>query len=202
MKEDCESMASIKERWQALPKKWKLMIIALPVIVILGGAGGATAALEHSKENPSSCGNCHLIQSHVDSYYLSDFLVNTHAQANPPIKCKDCHEATLMQLTKEGIAFVIGNYETPLEGKMSVQKSCTGCHPVEEVNETVRNNPKFAEDTSRSYHLGIPEGGAQALECRDPDASAVQCQWCHQSHKAPVNYCATCHSTRLIAPDK
>lgn len=191
-------MPRIKEWWRGLSKKWRLVIIILPVIGVLG-VGGVTGTLGYLAENPSACGKCHLMQPYVNSYYESSFIDSVHTRAERDVKCNNCHYVTLVQKTKELIAFVTGNYETPLKHNVQTQKFCMGCHPVNEITDAIRNRPNFAENPLLSYHLTVEAGKAG---CRDPRAELVQCQDCHRVHRAGVNYCATCHSWSFSAPSK
>ena len=194
-------MPRVNEWWRGLSKKWRLAIIIVPAMVVLGvgGMAGAAGATGYSSENPSACGKCHLMQSYVSSYYESNFLDSVHARAERDVKCKNCHQMALLQQTQQLISFVPGSYETPLKQNVQAQKLCSGCHPAKEITAAVRNRPNFAENPLSSYHLTV-EGGR--IGCRDPRAELVRCQDCHQSHRAGVNYCATCHSSRFSAPDK
>jgi len=195
------SMQRTKEWWRGLSKKWKLVIIIVPVMVALGvgGAAGAAGTLEYFAENPSACGKCHIMQPYVNSYYESSFIDSAHARAEQDVKCKDCHYVTLVQQTKELIAFVTGNYETPLKHNVRAQEFCAGCHPAKEITDAIGNRPNFAENPLLSYHLTVEAGKAG---CRDPRAEFVQCQDCHKVHRSGVNYCASCHSWSFSAPSK
>ncbi len=194
-------MRGIKEWWQGLSRKWRLWIIIGLVVAGLGwgGVAGATRALEHSTEDPSTCGKCHIMQPYVNSYYESNFIDSVHAKAERDVKCKNCHHVTLIQQTKELIAFVTGHYDTPLRQHVRAQEFCTGCHTAKEITDSIRSRPEFAENTLLSYHLAT-EGGKRG--CRDPRAELVQCQDCHKVHRTGVNYCATCHSSGFTAPNK
>lgn len=194
-------MPRIKERWRGLSKKWKLVILALPAMAILG-VGGTTIAAGtlYSAGNPFACGKCHIMQPYVDSYYKSSFIDSIHASSERDVKCNNCHRTTLVQQTKQLIAFVIRSYETPLKQDVQAQNFCTDCHLVEEVTGAVRSKPEFAENSLLSYHLTVEARKNEG--CEDPRAELVRCQDCHRAHRAGVNYCATCHSVSFIAPNK
>ena len=194
-------MQKVKEWWQALSRKWRLCIIIGLVVVGLVWVvvAGAAKVLEYAKENPSTCGKCHIMQPYVNSYYESNFIDNVHAKAEPDVKCKNCHQVTLMEQTKELISFVTGSYDTPLRQHVQAQGFCTGCHPATEITNSIRSMPKFAENPLLSYHLATA-GGKNG--CRDPRAELVQCQDCHKVHRTGVNYCAACHTSGFTAPNK
>lgn len=159
----------------------------------------ASVALENLAENPAACGRCHLMQPYVDSYYKSNFIDSVHAKAVMDVKCKNCHQVTLLQQTKQLVSFVTGSYEIPLKQNVQAQKFCSDCHPAKEITAAVRSRPDFAENPLFSYHLTAEEG---KIGCRDLRAELVRCQDCHRVHRAGVNYCATCHSSSFSAPSK
>lgn len=177
-----------------------MIIIVLAIVALLaGGAAGVENTLKYFAGNPSACGKCHIMQPYVNSYYESSFIDSVHSKAERDVKCNNCHQVTLIQQTKELIAFVTGHYETPLKQHVQAQEFCTGCHPAKEITDSIRSRPEFAENPLLSYHLAT-EGGKKG--CRDPRAELVQCQDCHKVHRTGVNYCATCHSSSFTAPNK
>ncbi len=192
-------MRGIKERWQGLSKKRRLIIIIIPTIVILGIAGGVPITLKYFADNPSACGNCHIMQPYVESYYDSNFIDSVHSKAELAVKCKDCHYVTLVQQTKELIAFVTGNYEIPLKQSVQVQNRCISCHTIKETIGVIRSKPEFIENPRLSYHLTVENG---KVGCYDGRAALVECQDCHRAHEAGVNYCIQCHYVRFGAPTK
>ena len=192
-------MRGIRERWQGLSKKGKLIVVIIPAVVILGIAGGMSVTLGYYAENPTACGNCHIIQPNVKSYYGSNFMDSVHAKAEPEVKCKDCHYVTLVQQTKELISFITGNYETPLKHNVQVQNRCIECHTIEETLSAIRSKPEFAEDPRLSYHLTVENG---KVGCYDGRAAIVGCQDCHRAHETGVNYCINCHYVKFGAPVK
>jgi hypothetical protein len=192
-------MRGIRERWQGLSKKWRLIIGIIPVIVILAIAIGVSITLNYFAENPSACGNCHIMQTYVNSYYDSNLMDSVHAKAEPEVKCKDCHQVTLVQQTKELIDFVTGNYETPLKQNVQIQNRCINCHTLNATVGAIRSKPEFTEDQKLSYHLTVENG---KVGCYDGRAAIVGCQDCHGAHKAGVNYCIQCHYVKFGAPKK
>ena len=192
-------MARIKEKWQGLSKKRRLLIIAIPILVILGVTGGASFTLKHLGENPSACGKCHIMQPYVKSYYDSNSIDSVHAKAEPKVMCKDCHRVTLVQQTKELIDFVTGNYETPIKQRVQEQDLCANCHTLKGITALVSSKPEFTENPRLSYHLTVRNG---KVGCSDPRAELVRCQDCHRVHRAGRNYCATCHSSSFSDPKK
>jgi hypothetical protein len=179
-------MSRIKEWWQSISRKWRLVIISLSAIVVLG-VGGVYGSLAYFAANPSACGACHFIEPYVESYYESDFLDNVHAEAEDEVKCKECHVVTLDQIVKEGRAFVTGDYELPLETTFFYeQESCLACHSLEDVQGATKDDWKGRSavyfDPHDSPHLTGEKG-------------YIECQWCHRAHDKSrgMTYCLGCH---------
>ncbi len=185
-------MSRIKEWWQSISRKWRLAIIIVAAGVILG-VGGTYGSLAYFKANPSACSICHVIEPYVELYYESDFMDNAHAILDPPVKCKDCHHATLVQLTKELITSVTGNYEEPLVQREYEQEFCTSCHAVEDVFEATNrdNRPEFDLNPHWNHLPDVKEG-------------IVECQECHRAHRGGLNFCyEKCHDADIgYAPHK
>ena len=175
-------MSRIKEWWLRRSKKWKLVIIIVPVAVAIIGVGGAYGALAYFEANPSACGTCHVIQPYVDSYYESDFLDNAHAQAEDPVNCKRCHKYTIPEIVAELVTFIIGDYELPLRARKFPQENCfVGCHgSYEEIILLTKTEQEFNRHES---HFG-----------------QVDCWVCHKMHRAQEDYCTKCHSALELGP--
>lgn len=190
-------MTRIKEWWLRRSKKWKLVIIIVPVAVAMIGVGGVYGSLAYFEANPSACGVCHFIQPYVDSYYESDFLDNAHAKAEDQVKCKDCHVTTLTQIALEGINFVLGNYELPLETRKYSQEFCFACHGnYEEIIELTKDlvEPVLIFD--------VNEGKLKTVEFNRHAShyGEVECSVCHKIHREQEDYCARCHSALDLGP--
>ncbi len=150
-------------------------------------------------DNPSACGKCHVMQPYVNSYYSSDFLDSLHSKTQRPVKCDDCHKESLIQQSKEVLAFVTGKYQTPITQRPDTQSACVACHPVSQIADPIRNDPKFVEDSKLSYHLTQEKG---RVGCYDPRVSIMRCEDCHRAHEPAVNYCIECHYVEFQAPNK
>lgn len=178
-----------------LSKKWKIILIIVPAAAGLVIAGGAAATSKYMGSDPAACGKCHVMRTYVQSYFSSTHLDNVHAGNKPAIKCEDCHRQTILQKSSELVSFLTGT--DSVSGRNVVTNpACLGCHRITSINEGVQNKPGFAADPEGSYHLNADIAKA----CRDPRAELVQCQDCHKVHKAPENYCSTCHDRPYVTP--
>ena len=186
-------MSRIKEWWLRKPKKWKLVIIAVPVLDILGVVG-VDGSLAYFKANPAACGTCHLIEPYVKSYYESDFLDNAHWRVTEgPVKCKDCHITTLDQIALEGINFITGNYEIPLVQRKYQQEFCLSCHgSYEEIKELTKGL------ATKGVIFDVNENRYREVEFNRHDShyGEIDCWVCHKAHRAQEDYCALvgCHA--------
>ncbi len=178
-----------------LSKRWKIALIVIPVVVVLGIVVGAAAASAHFAGNPAACGDCHLMQPYVQSYFNSNYLDNVHSSGNTAVKCVDCHQQSVVQKAGELVAYIRGTSSVSLQD-VNTQAACLSCHPIQQVIDAVKSNPEYADNPGLSYHLNA----ANAKACANPRAELVECQDCHKSHDAPVNYCANCHQSNFSVP--
>jgi hypothetical protein len=172
-------MSRIKEWWLRKSRKWKLVIIIVPVAVILG-VGGLFGTVQYFK-NPQSCVTCHILEPYLGSYQNADFLDYAHAQAEEAVACKDCHTETLFEVAGELVTYVMGNYEYPFPERRFSGEMCLSCHPNEEIIEATADLPENPHD---SHFPG------------------TECRICHKVHRKSENYCASagCHTVEFLVP--
>jgi hypothetical protein len=152
------------------PRKTRWAIILIVSLVLV--AALAVAGWEwHS--TPGFCGTaCHgAMGAYVDNYEKGKGMARLHKAAG--VACLDCHSPTLGDQLNQVVAYVGGDYKTPLKQRKYGNKMCTKCH------------------------IGI---GTQAdktdLLARNPHSSPHEdqrCSTCHKSHGPMVDYCSTCH---------
>lgn len=180
-----------------LSKKTKIVLLIVVLAAALALLGGAEAASKYMADNPEACGKCHLMQPYVQSYFGSEHLDNVHAGNKPATKCERCHKQNLLQKGGELISFLSGTKSVTGKG-VATQPACLSCHDTASIIESVQEQPDFAAAPQNSYHLNSDNAKA----CRDMRAELVQCQDCHKSHDAPVDYCSTCHPRPYVTPGK
>lgn len=153
-----------------IKKKWVVLGTVAAVVV------AAAIGMFVWHEQPSFCGTvCHLpMSSYVESLEDETKDVSMHYRLGN--ECLDCHEASVGDQIREGVAFVTGNYTIPLEDSyIGTAEFCTqqGCH----------------------------EGGYEELATRteghyNPHASHyedLECYTCHSLHGTNEYWCTSCH---------
>jgi len=149
--------------------KRQLVIISVLIVVF---TGVAFAVMEKISDNPAFCASCHNMQSYYDSYHDSNLLAHKHAEAG--VSCHDCHEPLVTQQVDEGIKYVTGNFETPLEKRQFSNDNCLKCHNM----KVVRTKTDFEESNPHESHQG-----------------KQNCYECHSMHRQSSVMCTErCHS--------
>lgn len=179
-------------------KRWPIVAGVLAVVLVVAGAG---FWVWH--EQPSFCGAiCHTPmdpylanydsepgQASFDKYGNSVEDAGTMmaiAHKKEDIECIDCHVPTISEQVSEGLHWVTGNYEFPLDEKSLTDLTSARGATADEfcLNEACHNitRDELAEKTSdmkrnphQFYHM-------------DED-----CGSCHKGHRASVMYCSRCH---------
>lgn len=149
---------------------WKKIILIAVVIVVVIGVGGGIYLLKAS-DNPEFCSSCHIMESYYESWNDSNLLANKHAENG--VECHDCHEATLSTQIEEGVKYITGNYEDPLEKREFSKDFCLKCH---DDWESIVAATDFEESNPHDSHLGEQE-----------------CNVCHNMHRQSQIMCAECH---------
>lgn len=179
-------------------KKWPITVGVLVVVLIAAGAG---FWVWH--EQPSFCGAiCH---SPMDPYLANydaepghesfDKYGNHVGDANAmmaiahkdeKVECISCHVPTMSEQITEGMHWVTGNYEFPLDERsltdLTAARGATAdefclneaCHNITR-DELAALTADMVRNPHESYHL-------------DED-----CGTCHKGHRASVFYCSRCH---------
>jgi hypothetical protein len=212
------------------PKKKKkrglkiLMIVGI-VVVVLAAGGGTAYALLH--DTPGFCNFlCHVpMDPYVDSYVsgisineaqTGDVKLSVVSHRDQGITCLGCHTTTLPEQINEGIHWVTGDYEVPLDMKVvstQIEEEIGGdkdglafclrpeCHEgisyvkaADEAADKEQRNAalkQLADATEGEYnphksHFGTP---------------GMDCYTCHQTHEQSVLMCTQCHGTAIELTD-
>lgn len=210
--EEVKAEATAETTEEATPKKkkkkWPIVVGVIAVVVIAAGAG---FWVWH--EQPSFCNAiCHTPMDPYNETYdqvagqagvdkwgnevsnSSAMMAVTHKELD--VTCMGCHVPTLSEQIGEGITWVTGNYEYPLEERtledlteargLAEEEFCFDCHA------------KNGNISSKEELLA-----ATADQKRNPHQfqhGDVSCGECHKAHRASVNSCSSCHSDSTI-PD-
>jgi flagellar basal body-associated protein FliL len=197
---------------EAKPKKKKMklgvkiLIIVAAVIVVLGAGGGGGYLAVH--DQPWFCNFiCHTpMDPYVASYEEGVSInplqtegvilsVTLHKDSDQQLNCLKCHEPEMSEQIEEGLKWVTGDYELPVEMKIvagepkegSGNKSgptfCRreGCHTdvssIEELKAVTAEQHRNPHDS----HLGNQD-----------------CSNCHQTHEQSVMMCTQCHADAQV----
>ena len=191
------------------PKKKKrgigfkiLMVIAV-VIVVFGAGGGIAYGVFHN--TPGFCNFvCHTpMDPYVASYQENKSInalqtdtkatlsVTIHKDSDQKITCLDCHQDGINEQLQEGMAWVTGNYEIPLDMKLTYKQPKEGSGNKNGIEFCLREG----------CHAGISNiddlKASTADEKRNPHNNHngnLDCSTCHQTHEQSVLYCTQCHS--------
>lgn len=188
------------------PKKKKgkgklVLLVVVIVVVLLFGGVGVVYATQH--DNPQFCNLiCHTpmdpyVQSYMDGTSVNaaqadfdgDLGVTIHANSDQDIVCLTCHTDGIDTQIQEGIAWVTGGYNLPLELTLTLKEPekhqrdaeamClqSGCH---EGIESLADLKEATSHLKRNVH--------------DSHNGDQNCTNCHQMHEQSVNNCTQCHS--------
>jgi cytochrome c nitrite reductase small subunit len=147
----------------------KVLLIALLVVVVVGAGGGIY--MLNASNDPAFCNSCHIMEPYYESWNDSNLLANKHAAEGE--ECHDCHEPNLSTQIDEGIKFVTGNYEDPLEEREFPREDCLECH---DDFESIKAATNYEYSNPHDSHNGEQE-----------------CTLCHKMHKKSEVMCAQCH---------
>ncbi len=154
----------------------RTILIVLVAAVIIGT--GVAAGLLKASENPSFCASCHIVEPYYLSWNDSPLLDHKHAEEN--ITCQECHERSIPEKAMEGLNFIIGNYELPLEGGPEKNRDfCLECHSEDGEGsswEETKAATDFEESNPHDSHHGTQE-----------------CNVCHNMHEPSYVFCSECH---------
>ncbi len=188
-------------------KKWPIVVGVVVVVLIAAGAG---FFVWH--EQPSFCNAiCHTPmdpylptyeaepgQPAVDKWgnevkNASAMLAADHRTQGKT--CMNCHVPTLGEQMSEGMAWVSGNYYSPLEERdLDQLVEARGLANSDEfcLNESCHNLTRddliAATKDLGQYNPHVAQHGERA------------CSDCHKAHRASVNVCTQCHSEAYV-PD-
>lgn len=155
-------------------KKFILIVI---VIFILVGVGTAAGLLKAS-EKPSFCASCHVVEPYYVSWNDGSLLDHKHAEQD--ITCQECHKKSIPDKAMEGLNYVTGNYELPLEGGPEEGRDfCLECHSAEGKGaswDEIKAATDFEESNPHDSHNGEQD-----------------CYVCHSMHEPSHVFCSECH---------
>lgn len=167
---------------ERLFNKKTLVIIAIAIVVI--GAGGGMFLVKAS-DSPAFCATCHIMKPYYESWNQGNLLAHKHAAK---VTCHQCHESSISTQVQEGIKFITGDYNTPID-KLQVSKEfCLKCHsdsgigtPKGATFEEAMTKTAFTESNPHDSHNGEQD-----------------CTVCHSMHEQSKPMCSECHQFNWI----
>ena len=138
-------------------------------------------------EQPQFCATCHVMEPYLETWRESDFLVNTHAEAD--VVCLDCHEATIEQQVSELVITIKGDYREPLKEREFPMEMCFQCHEHASYEMLAELTSDYQIDgepvNPHNPHANVEDAENQQFECYN----------CHKMHdESPgINACYKCH---------
>lgn len=187
----------------------KILIAVIAFVVVLGAGGGGFYVTQH--DQPWFCNFiCHTpmdpyVASYEDGTSVnplqadSDAVlsVTLHKDSDQNLNCLKCHEPDMSEQIEEGLKWVTGDYNLPIEMKVvgGVVKEGSGnkngvefclregCHT--DVTD-LASLKAFTADQHRNPH--------------DSHLGNQDCSNCHQTHEQSVMMCTQCHQDAEV-PD-
>lgn len=161
-------MASTRDRKGTVP--WALLALAVG-LGVTGGIGAFTfryaEGFSYFKTDPRACANCHIMQSHYDSWQKASH----HTTA----VCIDCHlpvdfvpkyVAKAENGWRHGKMFTLQNFREPIEiaprGREILEENCRRCH-TELHADTLIAHQNGAETPCVHCHATVGHGVRSAL---------------------------------------
>ncbi|NLV17586.1 MAG: cytochrome c3 [Syntrophomonadaceae bacterium] len=152
------------------------ILIVIAALILIGS--GTAAGLLKASENPSFCASCHIVKPYYLSWNDSNLLDHKHAKED--VTCQECHQRSIPEKAMEGVNYIIGNYEIPLEGGPEESRDfCLECHVEggEGISwEEIKAATNFEESNPHDSHNGLQE-----------------CNVCHNMHEPSYVFCSECH---------
>lgn len=205
--------AKAKEPKKKMPRKKKLTIWGIVLVVII--AGGAGFWVWH--ETPGFCAAfCHNMDQYLDGYNqeqgvagvdkYGNAVSNTNAmmavlhreagESKTEIRCMGCHHPVIGEQVTEGVEWISGNYEDPLTERVGgdltkwwkepANNFCSNskCHADLLGSDGALDYMKLAKATAGSeFNPHVFSYHGISLECTD----------CHKGHRASTVVCTGCH---------
>jgi flagellar basal body-associated protein FliL len=185
-----------------------LLVVAIVLVVLVGGAGGVYLGF-HDK--PGFCNFiCHTpMDPYVVSYEEGTSInpaqadsdatlsVILHKDSDQGINCLTCHVPSMSEQIQEGIKWVTGDYEVPVEMKIAAGQVKEGSGDKNGVEFCLR--PECHEGVASLDDLKQ----VTADQHRNPHNSHLgnqDCANCHQTHEQSVMMCTQCHGDAEV-PD-
>ncbi|ADI01007.1 MAG TPA: cytochrome c3 [Syntrophothermus lipocalidus] len=162
-------MDEMKDQSKKWPRKTRNLVLIAVALIVMGSGTGI--GLLKASEKPAFCSYCHIIKPYYNSWNEGDLLAHKHAEHD--VTCHDCHQESVSDKISEGVKYLTGDYETPLNRReFGTREFCLSCHDFEKVKSATN----FEESNPHDNHNGDQE-----------------CNLCHNMHRESQVMCAQCH---------
>ena len=192
---------------KSIKKRVGITVGVVAVVLIV-----AIAGMWSWHEKPSFCGTvCHTpMASYLETYEQPVNSEGVDKYGNPVsntstmlaayhgamrFDCLDCHKPTLNQQVSEGIAWITGDYQYPLEERSVAELGEPSGMGSDEMclNESCHNLTR--DDL---YNLTASENSIYNPHWAHHET--LDCGTCHKAHGQSVMYCTKCHA-QAVVPD-
>ncbi|MCI8468072.1 MAG: salivary glue protein Sgs-3 [Eggerthellaceae bacterium] len=187
------------------PQRRRKTAVVIGVVCAVLVVAGAGFWVWH--EQPSFCNAiCHAPQDPINATYdgvpgqagldkwgnpvadMGDLLVVQHKEAGET--CLSCHEPTLGQQITEGMHWVSGDFEYPLDERS-----------LDDLNHYLQKDDPASLCLNEGCHNMTRDdlvAATAAMGDRNPHKTfprhdELSCSDCHKSHRQSVNACSRCH---------
>jgi predicted CXXCH cytochrome family protein len=171
---------------QTISAKGRLIIAALILVMVVGGATIAYQVHDFTENDPTFCVSCHLMQTAYDTWENS--VHNT-------VNCHECHYATPREQNRMLIMTILQNPEAvePRHGKIVVPwKMCFKCHW--ERDEHFQTAANIAKSATHAKHVFVEQ---------------IECSKCHAYIETATKeglhefvpderFCLRCHEAKEV----
>lgn len=187
--------------------RYSVVLAVVALVIVIAGAG-----LWTWHEQPSFCAAiCHTpMDGYLETYEeepgqtgldkwgnevtnSSSMMAPTH-RVGAGTDCMDCHTPVLNQQISEGINWVSGNYQFPLNERTlaEITEPAGLDYKALCLNESCHN---MSEDDLAQTTADMGTYNPHSMHHED-----IDCGMCHKAHRASVMYCTKCHATAEV-PD-
>lgn len=176
------------------------ILIAMAVILTLFVAvsGIAFAAVwghywDFQADNVDSetCGNCHVMETYVESTQNNELLASFHASRS--VGCTDCHDYSIKNQISETISYLKDDGQKPVLDPPYAMDQCFQCH----------EHGSYDQIAWRTTDLGVTDAqasGHSANPHQPPHFTNLECNNCHFIHAPQTLLCSECHTYEFKYP--
>ena len=192
-------------------KGLKVLLIIVIILVVLVGGGGIAYSTLH--DTPGFCNFlCHVpMDPYVASYNenisknplqldyadTNKLSVTVHKESDQEITCLGCHEPTMSEQIAEGLKWVTGDYDVPLQMRLIYKQPAEGTNDKNGMDFCLREGCHEGITTIEELKVANAD---LARNPHDNHNGNQNCYICHKTHELSVMPCTQCHLDATV-PD-